>query len=389
MNSFLRTLLAAVLLGLLPVLLSACGSDSGSAVTASAAAPTPAATSIVGIAAAGKPLSGKVFLADSSQPSRSVSAPINQDGTFALPLDGLQAPFLLQAVDSQGRALFAFAGSAGMVNINPLSNLALAVASGAADQQALGQVFSAADPARLQTISQAIPAARSDLVTALQPLLSRFGATGSDPFTGYFAPNGQGLDDLFDKVGVSLASGAVTISNSLTGAEILSAPLDAIASAGSLHTAALPAPGAFYLPGNALLTLRVVGALPEGSQIMRSTFTVQLPLGFSLDTGPSGVNSAVPTGSALGANIYPAPALSATDNLVKIGISSVTGFGAGDFLTLRCIASTEALLATNPADFKISVPELYGDLYKNLRLKGLSIVPVALSAAEKISVKQF
>jgi hypothetical protein len=379
MKSTLRILLAAASLGLLPVLMTACGGASGGAATVTAAA--PAANTITGIAAAGEPLSGTVFLADSSQPSRTVTAPINQDGSFSLPLDGLQAPFLLKAVDSAAHTSFAFAGSAGSVNINPLSNLALAIASGAADQAALGGIFDARDPAALNAISRAIPAAQADLMSALHPLLVDFGATGSDPFTGYFALNGQGMDDLLDKVGVSLVSGTVTLTNTLTGAEIFSAPLAAVASAGSLHASALPAPASLYLPGNALLTLRVAGALPEGTRIMRSTFTVQLPLGFFLDTGPSDVNSAVPTGSAVGSNVYPAPTLSATDNLVQVGISSVTGFGTGDFLTLRCIASTAALLATSAADFKISVPELYGDLYKNLRLKGLSIVAVSLSAA--------
>lgn len=316
---------------------------------------------------------------------------MNHDGSFSLPVAGLNAPFLLKAVDAAGNSCYAFGAAAGTVNINPLSNLAVAIASGAPDQPGLAQLFAGVNPAALNALSGAIASAQSGILSALGPMLASFGAAGSDPFNGFYALNQQGMDDLLGKLSVALGNGSVTLSNSQTGALVFSAPLAAVASAGTYHAAALPAPGALYLPGNALLTLRIEGSLPEGTSIMRSTFTVQLPLGFSVDTGPSDVNTAIPTGGALQSNVYPAPALSATDSLLSVGLSSVTGFGVGDFLTIRCVATTAALLATSPADFKITVPEIYGDIYKNQRLKGLSIVPVSLSAlasaGKPVSVK--
>lgn len=393
MSKTVRTIVAALSWAIAPLLLSACGSASGGAAVSSASgsALTQSAPAVSGTAAAGAPLSGNVYLSDASFPSRTVSAPVNHDGSFSLAVAGLNAPFLLKAVDAAGNSCYAFGRGAGTVNINPLSNLAVAIASGSPDQQGVAQLFAGVNPAILNALSGAIASAQSGIMSALGPMLVSFAAAGSDPFTGFYALNQQGMDDLLGKVSVALADGTVSITNSLTGAVIFTAPLAGVASAGTYNAAALPASGALYLPGNALLTLRTEGTLPEGTSIMRSTFTVQLPLGFSVDTGPSGVNTAIPTGGASQSNVYPAPALSATDSLLSVGLSSATGFGVGDFLTIRCIATTAALLATGPADFKITVPEFYGDIYKNQRLKGLSIVPVSLSAvtsaSKPISVK--
>jgi hypothetical protein len=384
MSNYVRTIMAALCCCLAPFLLSACGNTAAGVAAVSASAGTATASSaatVSGIAAAGKPLSGNVYLRDASYPSRTLSAPINPDGTFSLPVDGLNAPFLLKAVDSTGNASFAFGRTAGIVNINPLSNLAVAAASGSPDQQALSELFDNVNSAALNAVSASYPATQSGIMSALKPLLVTFAADGGDPFAGFFAVNHQGLDDLLGQVTISEAGGMVSITNSGTGASIFRGPLDRIGSAGTYNPAAVPAPGALYLPGNALLTLAIQGTVPEGTRILRSSFTVQLPLGFSADSGPSNVNTAIPIQGAAYSNVYPAPVLSATDNLLTVNLSSLAGFGSGAFLTIRCIATTAALLATNPADFKITAPEYYGDIYKNLRLKGLSIVPVSLAAA--------
>jgi len=112
---------------------------------------------ISGVAASGSPLSGTVYLKDSSSPAKELSAPIAADGSFSFDVKGLTAPFLLKAVgtaDGVNHTLYSFAAAAGDADIDPHSNRALAVANGSDD---LVSLYNAPDPARMRSIMAALP----------------------------------------------------------------------------------------------------------------------------------------------------------------------------------------------------------------------------------------
>ena len=363
--------------------IAACGGSTagGNALSASAGQTALQAPSeLSGVAAAGQPLTGEVYLSDASFPTKTASAIITQDGTFsfgAAGLAGLQAPFLLKAFDVSGQAWYSFAAGAGTTNLNPLTNLALAVASGSADPRGLSGLYDSHNGATLGMLSVAFPRAVSRIMATLQPLLAPFGAAGADPVAAYYAVNGRGLDGFLAEVDMDISGGLVTITDKNNATQVFSAQLNQL-EAGTLNASALTPPATFYLPGNAILTLAVQGSLPSGTAIKSGSFTVQLPLGITVDTGPSGINTAIPIDPAAGITVYPAPVLSQTNNQVSVNFSSLAGFGTGDVLTLRCLVTSAALFETKASDFSVTVSSLYGDIYKSQRIKGIGIVPVGI-----------
>lgn len=382
MRSINRLIKRLPLLALMPLILSACGGGGGSTDGQAAVMPVPqpiARTTLVeGIAAAGAPLSGTVYLSDASFPAREVTAPINQDGTYAIDVTGLQAPFILKAADASGNTWYSFAKAPGIVNINPLTNLVVAVAAGATDMQSLAELYATHNMATLQRIAGTVTSAAADITASLQPLLAMYGAATADPLNGPYAVNQQGLDAFFDQVAIGVSGGTATITRIDTRATVFSAPISNITS-GTVDTGGMPTPPQSYMPGNAVLTLNLQGSLPQGALVDNLSLSVQLPLGVTVDTGPAGMNTAVPIGTASGANVYPVPALSATNNVLTVSMSSLAGFGTGNFLTIRCIVSSASLMAAISAtDFKVTTSSMYADIYKNQRLTGLTVVPVSL-----------
>lgn len=357
--------------------LTSCGgSGSGGASTASGGGSTAAA--VEGIAAAGAPLSGTVRLRDSSYPVREASVAITQDGSFSVKVTGMQAPFLLTAKDSDGAVLYSFAEAQGIAHINPLTTLAVYAAAGAADPAAMSDIFENHNLSTMKGIAAALPGVRSEISSTLEPLLALYGAAGADPFSGSYAVNHQGLDGLFDQVVFTVADGRAVLSGRDTSAVIFTAPVTDL-STGTVVTAALPAPKNYYKPGNAALTLAVRGESPDGTRIKSLALSVKLPLGVTADQGTSGINTAIPFESAAGSNVYPQPTLSSENNTLKISMSSLAGFSTGNFVKVRLIVSTEALLSTTAADFSVTSASIYSDIYKNERLKGLTVEPVVMT----------
>ncbi|KAF0219898.1 MAG: hypothetical protein FD174_1622 [Geobacteraceae bacterium] len=444
MTKLISSSLSLVATCLLAATLAACGGGGGSAT-----APHPASSvTVAGIAATGAPLSGTVKLSDSSYPTKTASAQINQDGTFSLNVDGLKAPFILMAVDASGNSWYSFAKEPGVANINPLSNLAVAVAAGATDMRALADLYADHNIADMQGIANTIPRAFTDITSSLGPLLSLYGAASSDPLVSPYTVNKQGLDGLFDQVAINISEGKVSVTRKDTQVTIFSAPVGNITS-GAVDTASMPIPSHYYMPGNAVLTLKLQGDLPQGTLVKNISISVRLPYGITvLTTAAEGnakvyapscsqchpydttkpdnistlygsnlpalfktphqgvtlssdqldiltayfesltnpqqaltadVNTAIPIGAATGSNVYPAPSLSATNNILNITMSSLTGFGTGDFITIRCIAPSPSLVtATTAASFSVTASSFYSDIYKNQKLKGLAVVPTAL-----------
>ena len=181
-----------------------------------------------GNASVGAPLAGQVSLKDSSSPPQLKTTNIGSDGSFAFDVTGLKAPYILQGtgnVDGTSYKLLSFGDGVGIANVNPLSNVVVAGASGVNDLELL---YAVPDTATLQKIKSGLPAVTSDLLNKLQPLLKLYSATGKDPIKDHYDSDHQGLDGMFDDVKITIPNGIITVTNAKTGALIFTANVDDI-----------------------------------------------------------------------------------------------------------------------------------------------------------------
>ncbi len=223
--------------------LSGCGGGSGSSSptsTTSSGNTTPAASIVSGVAAAGTPIAGTVYLIDASSPAKTLSTTINADGSFSFDVTGLTAPYFLKAVgtaNGQNYTLYSLAGAAGTANINPLSNLAVVRANGGVDPAAL---YAAPTATQLQTLQAALASSISQIQTLLQQILSQYGVASTNFITDTYTANHTGLDLLFDFVAVVVNNGTVIITNKNTLAPILTTSLTGTTLSGQITTANIP-----------------------------------------------------------------------------------------------------------------------------------------------------
>ncbi len=377
---------------LVALTLNICGCGGGSGSPA-ASLTTAQASTVQGVAAAGSPISGTVYICDSSTPVKEVSAKTTDSGEFSIDTGALKAPFILKTIDGLNNILFSYANAPGTVNINPLSTLAVAVAAGVNDSVSIATLYdnykqgTSSAITQVQGISNVISKASANITCSLQSILTLYGAETADPLAGPYVVNHQGLDGLFDKVAITISNGTVVITSKDTNAPVFTAQLSDLKTsdkAGTLTASNIPAPSQFGMPGNAVLTLKMQGDLPQGTVIKNVSFSIKLPLGVtvvttpSLEVGPAVVNTTIPIGTAAGSNS--AATLSTTNGLLNITMSSVTGFNIGDFLTIRYTdSSTYYMHKRTPADFVISGSVLFSDIYKSQKLQNLTIVPSGIA----------
>ena len=219
------------------LLFSACGGSGSSP----AASPQSAGTVLQGVAATGGPLSGRLTILDCSFPNRSTSVSINQDGTYSASIVGMSPPYFIRAASTAATYLYSFATSPGTVNVNPLTNLLVAAAAGESDNTGLTGLYANHNLSSGQSLAAALPGSISALQTALQPLTTLYSITALDPFSYPYQMNHQGLDGLFDDVGVDFSKGTMTLSNRSTGAPFYSALLGNMGN-GTLQSTYLPTP---------------------------------------------------------------------------------------------------------------------------------------------------
>jgi len=216
------------------LLLAGCGGGGGSSSNNTIASQT-----VTGVAAAGTPISGTVYLEDSSSLSKVISAQINSDGSYSLDVTYLTAPFMLKAVgtvNGQPCTLYSLAGAPGVANVNPLTNLAVFQAALYAASQ---NKTSNAD--LYNQFTAVIP----QIQTFLQQLLAQYGVVTTnfafDPYTA----NHSGLDLLFDMVAITvdINSGSLAITNKMNSASILNTVLSGNTLSGQVITANIPIVG--------------------------------------------------------------------------------------------------------------------------------------------------
>lgn len=200
----------------------------------------PSLSKITGVAAAGAPLSGTVFLKDSSVPAQELTQNTAADGSFSFDVAALKAPFILKAVGTSGGqnyTLYSFKSGYGIGNVNPLSHLAVSQVLGGADPSTL---YNAPNPATMQTVSTNLPQAVADIQSALAQLFTLVGAPNADFISGQFTANHEGVDLLMDLVSISVNAGTVNITNRATNAVILTSSLSNGTIEGQIDEANLP-----------------------------------------------------------------------------------------------------------------------------------------------------
>ena len=189
---------------------------------------------VTGVAATGAPIFGTVTLKDSSTPAVERTNFTRGDGTFSINAAGITAPFIIRTM-SGGKTFYSIATGSGITNINPLTTIVVSVAAGGADLNAL---YATPTPQALNALVVKLPGAELSVKTALAPILSRFGVTGSI-FNSVYVADHTGADALFDVVNVNLAGGTITLTNKSNGLVIFTAPASAISN-GSVAVGNIP-----------------------------------------------------------------------------------------------------------------------------------------------------
>jgi hypothetical protein len=211
-------------------LLAGCGGGGSSSST----------TKVSGVAATGTPITGTVYLKDSSNPAKALSQTINSDGSFSFDVSGMTAPFILKATgtaNGQSYTLYSFAGSTGTANINPLSHLAVVQANGGADP---ATVYGAPASAKMEAIKAALANATSNIQTLFALALRDYGVANVNFISDTYVANHTGLDLFFDLISIQVSNGTLTVTNKLNSASIMVTTVGGTTLTGTIATSSLP-----------------------------------------------------------------------------------------------------------------------------------------------------
>jgi hypothetical protein len=197
------------------------GSGSGSgAVTTSA---------VSGVAAVGVPLAGGTVYVKDAGGTEHGPYPIDANGRYSIDVTGFNhPPFYLRAegmINGQPVTLYSVSMNPGTANVNPLTNLAIAAASG------LNPADVYNDPLSHPVVQADIDKAINDILTLLAPILNNpaYNAFNINPLTDKnYTADGTGLDGVIDDLDlvIDIKNGTVTIS--LNGVQVGQAALNSL-----------------------------------------------------------------------------------------------------------------------------------------------------------------
>lgn len=228
------------------------------------------ASTVSGVAAAGSPLVGTVYLKDSSTPAKELSDTIDANGSFSFNVEDLKPPFILKAqgtIGSTSYTLYSFSSGPGTANVNPFADIAVANAAGSAG---LATLYISPSASTMQTIAANLGKAVTDIQTKLQPLLAPYNAT-ADPVSGSYSANHLGLDGVLDMVKVDITtSGTITLTNKLTNAVIYSGSVNDFTS-GTITTANIPQPPVVVTVTPDTATVKTNGTATFAASVVNST----------------------------------------------------------------------------------------------------------------------
>jgi mono/diheme cytochrome c family protein len=237
MNTLVKRSLAAITvfsLMTLGLMLAGCGSSGGG----------QSSQVVSGNASVGAPLAGKVSLKDSSGTPLVRTTDIAADGSFAIDVTGMKAPFILEATGNAAGStytLHSFTDGTGTANVNPLSDAIVASAAGDDDAS---ESYNNSDHDKLHRISSNLQATVNTLLAKIQHLLLQYNVQNTNPITAHYISNHIGLDDMFDHVKITVNKGILSIINTgKNGGVIFTGSLSDIAN-GVFTDGNLPTPPA-------------------------------------------------------------------------------------------------------------------------------------------------
>ena len=222
MNALKKILLKLRFALLAVVLLTVygCGGGGGGGTT------TLASYTLSGTAAAGAPIIGTVTVKDSSNPFKTKTVTIAADGRYTIDVNGMTAPFMLNATGTVGGTSYNLHSAAvstdinGNINITPLTDLIVANVAGqiASTYFATGN-FSALTAAELAGQETALQARLQNVLSAVP------GGVGAaiDLLRSSFATDHTGLDAALDvlRVAVDPTTVTATITNIIDNQQII------------------------------------------------------------------------------------------------------------------------------------------------------------------------
>lgn len=188
---------------------------------------------VSGLVQADAPVAASVTVRDSSAPPQARTVDTRPDGSFAVDLSGLKAPFVLRAQWTGlvgSRQLYGTAGGAGAADLNQLTDTAFAGA--AASRGTSAEEFGRSGSGDAARTSREVTAMLQQLQTVLAPLFARYAIT--DPATDVRA-----VRSLLRDVRFAVKDGALTVTNRETGGVIFAGSLSDLAS-GTLDEENMP-----------------------------------------------------------------------------------------------------------------------------------------------------
>jgi len=204
---YIKRILISMISVLMVTLSIGCGGDSSSGSS------TPASINISGVAAAGAPIIGVVYIRDAAGAQKSTF--IEADGSYTIDVRGMTAPYKLRSVGYVGNQHVSYCSYAessdegGTVNITPFTDLILANAAGQ-----LANSFFESNSATIT--SDDLTAQKEALRTKLQTAFTQLGVSDTiDLLRTSFNADHSGLDAALDmiRVDTNTTSNIATITN--------------------------------------------------------------------------------------------------------------------------------------------------------------------------------
>lgn len=224
------------------VLLAGCGGGGGGA----SSLPIPSGVLVSGVAASGAPIQGIVYAKDQTGKT-SIPAVINGNGTYTVTVAGLTSPYLLTAIGISGGKPVTLHSmgdtsdtTSGNVNITPLTELMVALASGVTGDD-LESICSGCPT--YSTVFNNLSSAQTTIKTMIVPLLTQMNVSSLvDLRTTSFSANNTGLDAVLDALTVDAPIMGQTANISLAGVGTV---LGSVTLSSTVGSAATPSAGSY------------------------------------------------------------------------------------------------------------------------------------------------
>lgn len=182
---------------------------------------------ITGEATLGTPLAGIVTIRDSSVPHKEIVTTTRANGGYYIDVADMKAPFTIEVSGFSGgigHMLHTVVNEAGVVNVNPLTEVAVSSAAGGESAES---IFNSFENDKLKQVGDSMPRILAALGTKLKPLLNEFGIT-VDEATGHLQASNEALRALFSSVEFVHSNGTLMVVNRATSLVIFTCRINDI-----------------------------------------------------------------------------------------------------------------------------------------------------------------